>query len=188
MSMYDVCCTYKFIEQSSHAFLSDANDVFIRGKDYCYSYVKLELDPREWADGGWLFNIVGSDDPLALFVDCKSAKIDSREDMAFTEIPDRSGDVYVMEDLPRKGKQANDLMTVADFAKSKITPRPGSLADALSKGNYLYIYINTGRDETFVVGDNIIHMGKNDSYNFLTFFRSFYFLNRITFDVDNRKK
>ena len=157
--------------------------------------MELQLNRYECADGGWLFRTQPSEgqdeEPFALFVDCKSAanrtalpKVEAASALADNFVSE-NGSVGLQSFLPGKGKQAKHLLNIAsavqncrDRDRNCITK--GSLADALAQGNFLYVYLNTGSEKTFGVENHILHLGRNETEKFLSFFKELYALYRYS--------
>ena len=71
--MYDID---KEVEGDATTFLGDANNAIL-GR---FAFIEFALDKSECFDGAWLFRTENSDEVFALFVDCKSAAIQSIEE------------------------------------------------------------------------------------------------------------
>ena len=175
-------------EAQGDKFIKDANDGILGETT---AFVQFELDEYECADGAWLFRSSKSDQVFALFVDCKSAAIKSStvksdDSLSGTNITKLSD--YAMRQLPKNGKQAQRLLDIAKRARSLPVIENNSLAEALSSGRFLYVYINTNNKDSFSVGDNIIHLGRKHSDEFLSFFRDFYILHRSSSNAANTER
>lgn len=159
------------------------------------AYVELKLHPDECADGLWLLNVNENDAPLALFIECKSARIkpdgktfrsDKFSEFAVVKLDDSDESSY--KELPDNGKQARRVSSWVSQAPKLFPNRTnGSLAEALAAGNFIYVYINTRRDDTFTVGDHILHIGKKYTEQFLSFYKNIYYLHRSTADGSHQE-
>jgi hypothetical protein len=155
----------EFFQQANKSILTDD-----------YSYLKLELHKDECADGGWLLRTRNNDQVFAIFIDGKSRDKAADDVGSYSEPRDQE-----MSALPKNGAQAQHLLDLAAGCKTMENLAKGSLAEALSNGNFLYVYVNTDKKRsTFSVGSNILHMGGEDSLRFLSFFSEFYVLHRLS--------
>ena len=93
--------------------------------------------------------------------------------------------------LPKGGAQAHRLRVIAERLRTMqaaaqdgrdgpegFSITPGSLAEALVKGDYLYVYVSTKMEGTFGIDDHIVHLGRSDSECFLGFLKEPYEVNR----------
>lgn len=136
----------------------------------------VHLDVKDFADAAWMLR-TETGDPFLLFVDGKSSRINM---VGKGHLPP-STQPCQMTDLPGNGKQASRLLNIASMTETLANVREGSMADALKKGRYLFVYMNTGRpSQTFGVGNKILHIGGNDAKSFLSFCEEFYYLNRLS--------
>lgn len=165
-------------------FLHAASGVVLGAQ---HSYLELQLHSHECADGGWLLRDDTTGRSFALFVDCKSAQIVSERQSAYLEKLSnldtaQEVDSWDRSRLPGGGSQAKQLLAVADMAQqlpaSDVSDQ--SLAAALRKGDFVYVYLNTSCENTFGIGDSILHMGRLDANRFLSFFSEFYTLHRAS--------
>jgi hypothetical protein len=155
-------------------FLTAANEIVLGEDDSC---AFVSLHKKEFADVALLLRsptTSNQNNTFLLILECKSAKISMSE-------PQKSRcDKYTFSDLPSKGSQAKHLASLvkdANLMDDKLVT-PGSVLDALKKGNYLYVYMSTKSDESFSVGNNVLVMGKDDCFNYLSFFKPLYELMR----------
>lgn len=93
-------------------------------------------------------------------------------------------DTFNSSDLPKSGRQADQLLRIIETAKN-ITlfdseVESNSLLEALRKGRVVKVYLNTGSDETFGIGEYVLHMGRFESANFLSFLNEIYSLHRAS--------
>lgn len=144
----------------------------------------ITLDKNDLlADGAWLLR-TGSGKSFLLIVDGKSARIseEGEEEGKKKAPPPPLAGPFRLEDLPRGGRQAAWLHQIAEAVSSSSTldVKVGSIAEALKDGRFLYVYLNTGSRESFGVGDNFLHVGGKDAKEFLSFFKEFYSLNRLS--------
>lgn len=59
---------------------------------------------------------------------------------------------------------------------------PGSAAEALAKGNYLFVYLTSENCSTMNVGTNILRMGLEDTDKFLICYRDLCRMHRLVAD------
>jgi hypothetical protein len=167
------CTGITIFKKSAGMFLKQANNSIL---DDGHSFLRLQLDNKQkCADGGWLLRTWKNDEVFAIFLNGKSSH-------HHTAIEDASSNnntarVQDMSSLPKNGSQAQHLLNLAEACKTMENITKNSLAEALSKGNFLYIYVNTDTKRcSFSVGSNILHMGGADSHRFLSFFSEYFVL------------
>mmetsp|Transcript_26784 Transcript_26784/g.36816 ORF Transcript_26784/g.36816 Transcript_26784/m.36816 type:complete len:308 (+) Transcript_26784:243-1166(+) len=141
-------------------FLDEVNQVFLEDA----SFKEIKLIHNDFADGVWMLRTKYGD-PFILFVDTKSAQINVRK----KQPPAQLTQPCKLSDLPTEGKQASRLHNITELIRALIDVNKGSMADALSNGRYLFVYVNAGQRETFGVGDKILHLGGKDTKSFLSF-------------------
>ena len=199
------------IANISRKFLDAINDVSFENYNQG-AYIELQLNPFECADGGWLFRSRESNDSseesvFALFVDCKSAQEQEQEQEeeegnVVAAVPDAWAPKVMCTGrkefhaglLPGKGEQAKRLLNMAsavrdgrDRDQDRDIIQKGSLADALAQGNFLYVYLNTGREASFGVDGHILHMGRKDTEWFLSIFKELYSVYRHSSKEGDKK-
>lgn len=158
---------YMYYTDNKH-FLTKSNEIVF---DAITQYFEVKLHSKDFADACWFLRF--HDTHFVLFVDCKSAKISSNSMEA------RPHHYFSVQDLPSRGSQALRVADLAEKLRSFDGLTKGSFAEAVSKGNYLYVYLDTHPTDTYGVGDHILHIGNIESNKYLSFFREFYNLHRL---------
>jgi hypothetical protein len=147
-------------------FLSDSNIMSIK-RDSVAELVPIP--DEECFDYGLLFSFFLYDgQALAVFF-----KVEPDADV----MPSAKERGFAYTDLPENGKHALHMRDIADMAKKWDAEKvaSGSLLEALRADNYVYIYINTAKSSpSFVVGNEVLHLGEADSMNILSFVQEAY--------------
>lgn len=141
------------------------------------SFMKLNLHADECADSAWLLR-TATGECLSVFIDLKSAMAKEADVVGEATIP-KEFSTYEHSSLPRNGEQASHFLAVVEIVKTRDLVGADSLLGALQRGKFLYVYINTANIPSYCVGDHILHIGKQDSERFLSFFRQYYVLHRV---------
>jgi hypothetical protein len=164
--------SYKHIKN----FLSQANSTFSIDDDI----LTLSPDIKECFDYGLMFYTKRSrcSTPFAIFIDTKSGN-PAGTGANNTHLT-KTQSVFTINDLPKNGKQALHLMDIANRATHMKNINNRSMLEALRRGSYLYIYVNsTIGAPSYAVNDHVIQLGERDTKSLLSFFADSYRLVRV---------
>ena len=164
--------SYKHVKK----FLSQANSTFSIDDEI----LTLSPDTKECFDYGLMFYTKGlrCSTPFAIFIDTKSGN-PAGTGANNTHLT-KTQSVFTINDLPKNGKQALHLMDIANRSTQMKEVNNRSLLEALRRGSYLYIYVNsTIGAPSYAVNDHVIQLGERDTKSLLSFFADSYRLVRV---------
>lgn len=188
-----ICCNYSysyllFSGNISGAFLSSLNEAKLGDQD---AYMELNLNDKDFVDGAWMLRMDKTGEPFILFMECKYPVLNSvASGIERKGIPFKRGlsEEQLMQLLPGNGQQAQRMLEVEKAVKQMASVEHGSAADAIRKGNYLFVYLSTGASPTFGVGEHILRLGDEDSNRFLICFRDLCRMHRMVSEGAKRER